>query len=296
MNKQILKRTVALGCLTLALFCVVKTEEGSKKPIIMKQMAVAEEVVEFNADSSLSVEESETVEMGKEFPFKTEENITKDFVDYSTNAFDTTSESEVVEYQLDDELSVMVVGCAKVKVAPDSAVIKARIETLEGDIDASKESALEIFDNVTSSLLDKGLTKENVKLDCFNCFPCYEFSLAKSISGYSSSCTMSIEVVQMDSLQEYIDVLTENGITSIENICYKVADMDLQYNTALTSAIENAKNKAQAIAGEGLSLVNVKEESLHCSNFFARCCSDVKLADYVGEVEIEARVVAVFEK
>lgn len=305
MKKNILKRAMALGCLTLALFCVVKKEEENKRPIIMKQLAVAEEVVEpseYISDELYSVEEVAQFQ---------EENLTvieevaptggealKEENGLAEVEPQEKQEQSIIEYEIDENLSIMVVGKAHTSLSPDVAVIYARIETKEGDIDSAKENNLEIFDNVVSVLTEKGLDKNNIKLEHFNCMPCYEFSLSRSISGYSSSTSFSVELPAIENIEEYLSLLTENGVCCIDNICYKVSNMEEEYNNALAQAVENARVKAEKMSGgQELTLVKVKEEGVHSISTYARtCCEDVKLSDYVGQIEISATVVAVFEK
>ncbi|MBQ8792555.1 MAG: SIMPL domain-containing protein [Clostridia bacterium] len=283
MKGKILKRAFALGCLTLALFCVVKKEEEVKKPIVMKQMSVAEEVVEdFDERTILQSDEAESPE---------DDTLT-------TGGEELDEESDVVEYDSSEQMSVLVVGSAKTSVTPDSALIFARIESLDGDIDTSKENALATFDSVVSALSEKGIDKDSIKLERFSCSACYEFNMGKSITGYCTSACLSIEIPTIDSLEEYITTLTENGVCCVDNICYKVSDMEGQYNIALAQAVENARAKAEKMTGEaGLSLVKIKEEVVHSPMALARKCdNDIKLSDYIGKVDIEARVIAIFEK
>lgn len=279
MKKQILKGAFALGCLTLALFSVVKTEAEKKKPIIMKQMVAAEEVVDEKLDEEIFVSaEPEEVE--------TQEDQTK-----KDNPVMT------VEYSDDEDVSICVFGKAHVSVVPDCAVIFARIETLDNDISLSKENNFNAFERVASAVEEKGLAKENVKLEFFGCQPSYDYSSGKSLNGYYSTTTFSVSLPEIDSLGEYLDILTQNGVTAIDNISYKVSNLDEQYNLTLSAAVENAKAKAEKLAGEGLNLVRVKEECVYCCNNLMRQYSEgVAPTDYLGKVEIEAQVMAVFEK
>ncbi|MBQ8909297.1 MAG: SIMPL domain-containing protein [Clostridia bacterium] len=300
MKNQILKRAFALGCLTLALFCVVKKEEENKKPIIMQQMAVAEEIYERDAEEEIVLDVQDDDGEAEDEADYDEDAISGaegDALQTDGEIIENATPENVVEYEVDDQLSILVVGSASTSVAPDSAVIYARIETLENDCNTSKENTLSIFDNVATALTDKGANKDNIKLECFNCSPCYEFSLTKSITGYCTTACISVELAALDALQEYIDVLTENGVCCIDNIAYKVSDMDSQYNIALSKALENAKIKAEKLSGQqGLTLVKIKEEMVHTPMLLKSSSNEVKLADYIGNVNIDAKVVAIFEK
>lgn len=306
MNKKILKQVFAFGCLTLALFGVVKQEDESKKPTIMKQMVCAEEIVENEFDeNALQGDDAQEHQDIKDAEIEAGEEEYGDDVNTFENLptveaegdVATSAESEIVEYQSDDEMCIWVVGTAKSSIAPDSAIIFARIENRGDDCNSAKNTTLENFNNVISALNEKGIEKAKIQLECFNCTPCYEFSLTKSITGYCSTACISVELDEINSLQEYIDVLTENGACCIDSITYQVADMETEYNNTLAQALQNAKLKAEKISGqEGLKLVKVKEEFMHGPMMLKSTASTVNIADYIGSVEVEARVIAVFEK
>ncbi|MBO5394407.1 MAG: SIMPL domain-containing protein [Clostridia bacterium] len=311
MKNQILKGAFAIGCLTLALFSVVKTEEGKKKPIIMKQMTAAEELVDEDldrdvfvmpkiehADTTLSsVEVDDEVEL--EEPAAEENDLQKIDVNQQTDeqAEATQEDSSVIEYEADEDISICVFGRARTSVSPDSAMIYARIETLDNDISISKENNFQTFEAVVAAITEKGLDKENVKLEFFGCQPSYDYSSGKTLNGYYSTTSFSICCVDVEDVSDYISLLTENGVTAIDNISYKVSDMEGQYNLALSQAIENARVKAEKMAGEGLNLVRLKEEYVCSTNNLMRTISETLApTDYIGKVEIEAQVMAVFEK
>ena len=283
MKNKILKSAFAIGCLSLALFCAVKTEGENKKPIIMRQMSVAEEVLEGDLDEDIFVsvegQEEENIGVGEE-----EEQAEE-------------KEQTTIEYDGEEDVSICVFGKAHTSAEPDSAVIFARIETLDNDISLSKETNFSIFERVVAAVEEKGLSKENVKLEFFGCQPSYDYSAGKSLNGYYSTTSFSVSLPQIETLGDYLDILTQNGVSAIDNISYKVSNIDEQYNYALTQAIENAKIKAEKMAGEGLSLVRVKEECVYCCNNVMRQYNDgIAPTDYLGKVEIEAQVMAVFEK
>ena len=325
MNKKILKRAFALGCLTLALFCVVKKEEENKRPIIMKQMVIAEEIVAdegqdfvfderqelVDEDESLITTETENDDydeaaeiQGNEIQDNeiddvesAPESVATDGQPIENEVVSIENESDLVEYDAGEELSILVVGSASTQASPDSGVIYARIESRGSDCNEAKEGAMQIFDRVVESVVSKGLAKENLRLEYFNSSSCYEFSLTRSASEYCANIGLSLEVPQLSEIQNYIDVLTENGVCCIDSINYRVADIQNQYNETLAKAIENARTKAEKLSGQqGLRLIKIKEEMSHGPALLRASANEIDFADYIGDIKIDARVVAIFEK
>lgn len=299
MKNKILKTTLALSLACLSMLCVVKNE-GEKKPIVMKQMVAAYEQVE--KDYVSPVQEDVNSDEVQEYSENDEEKDEDENVDDKVESGDQSQlqggggdyQSSVIEYDGQD-LSIVVFGNSHLSVSPDRATITARVESFEKDIDLSKEKNLSLYNQIFSAVNGKA-GNEIVELDSFNCLPYYDYSNGRNLQGYHCVSSFSVNVPASEQVEDYISLLTDSGVTGIDNVCYEVSNMDEQYSLALSQAVDNAKMKAQAIAGEGISLVKLKEKFVCANSHQARCLSMSQASSMVGKVEIEAQVVAVFEK
>ncbi len=245
--------------LALSLACVLGTGaiafapvRDDKKPITADKLAVAEEVIEYENQTS-------TQEACENCTF------------------------------------ICVEGKAKISVSPDKAKICAMIETIGGDLASSKNDVMQKIDNVFSALKNGGAEEDNICLDFFRCLPSYDFSNGKNLVGYVTTASFCLDVDNIDNVQNFVDIMTENGVTSICDISYEVSNMEEEYSNALSQAFENAKQKASALlATDDVRLVKITEE--HTFAPYALCRNREALsADYVGKIDITARVRAVFE-
>ena len=259
MKNKILKSIFVCSLAIFALTAGVKGEDSKKKPIVMQQFASAEE----------SVVDDGIVTSG--------------------------TEDQTIEYQ-EDKLPafVKVCGKAKTQVAPDGATIFARIENFEKDISLSKENNYKIFDDVTISLKNAGASQEDIKIECFNCQPSYDYSNGRTLNGYYATTSFSVEINSIDKLDEYVSAITDAGVTSIDSVCYKASNMEEEYNKVLGIALENAKEKAESLLGcVNPTLVKLKEGRHLCGASTLRSSlSDAKFSSYLGKIDIEAFVVA----
>ena len=105
-----------------------------------------------------------------------------------------------------------------------------------------------------------------------------------------------MKVCSLDKLKDYIDCLSNNGVTNICDINYKVSDIDEQYTLLLNSAVENAKSKAIKLLGkEDINIVSIKEEMVYSNNNLWRTYTGVESANsLIGKVELEAKVLVEF--
>lgn len=232
--------------------------KDDKKPIVVDKMCYAEEIVEYEA-------------------VQPEIEITED-------------------EQCEDCVCICVRGLSTSSITPDKATIFAVIENLDTDISKSKDLNYEIFDNVVSSLKGAGLEDQQICLDYFNCSPSYDYTNGRTLQGYMTSTAFNVKVDNLDNLKSYIDVMTENGVTSICNIEYQLSSMDEEYSNALSNAFENARMKAIKLLGnEDLKLIAIREEMVFSSNSLCKNYVEGVSSGLVGKIEIEARVLAEFE-
>lgn len=203
-----------------------------------------------------------------------------------------------IENEDDDcqSTTICVLGKAVVSVSPDSATIYAVIENMDGEMKISKDKNYQVFDSVVSLLKKKGLSEDQISLKYFSCSPYYDYASGKTLQGYMTSTSFSVKVDNLSKVKEYVDIMTENGVSGICNIEYEVSTIDQQYSSALSSAYQNAREKAISLLGEeNLKLVKIKEERLFSSSTLARNFSEILATELVGKIEIQASVWAEFE-
>ncbi len=207
---------------------------------------------------------------------------------------------EVVEYdsQIEQENEqrtfVCVEGKSQVSISPDIAKIYGMIEVVGNDLVECKNTGMERLDGVFSALKKGGIDEGGLYLQNFRCTPTYDFSNGKSLIGYATSASFCVQVDDIGKVQKYVDIMTENGVTSVCDICYEVSNMEEEYATALSQAFENAREKATALLGSEVRLVRIAEEHTFSPYSLCRSC-DALSGEYVGKIEITARVKAVFE-
>lgn len=210
-----------------------------------------------------------------------------------------TKAEEIVEYTIEEKSeidSICVIGNASLSVKPDKACVWCEIETLNKDIKKSKDENFSAFENAMSVLAQLQINKENITFESFSSYPSYDYSQGKSLIGYYSITTFSFNVDDLENLQNIISKLTESGITGIRNIQYKVSEEKEYYNQVLIKALEDAKIKAQKITErDDLVIKNIKEESVYSNSCLYKSYYEGMDTTFVGNVDLQARVIVVFE-
>lgn len=208
------------------------------------------------------------------------------------------SVAQPADYQLDlqaEKMELCIIGKASKNVSPDSAKVTAVIETLDSDMVKSKDNNFQAFDKVVNALKGAGLSDDKIVMDSFVSYPSYDYNGGKSLTGYYTTTTISFDVDNIEEIKNLVDIVTENGATSIRNIQYCCSNLDEIYEEVLMMAIDNAKAKAEKIGGGQLQIKSVKEEYVYsCSSLYRTYAENISNS-LVGSIEVEARVNVEFE-
>ena len=256
--------------------------------IMITQTARAENVVEYAGDQT-----GETARQADDNSGKPAENTDLSATISATNQ-QTDGENDA---NFCDELCICIIGSAKKSLSPDSAVVTAVIETLDADIKNLKDKNFELFSGAIEALKNSGIDSESIVIESYTSYPSYDYTSGKTLVGYYSITSFTFEVSDLDNLKKYIDVATENGVSSIRSLNYKVSNLEEEYSNVLMNAFENAKEKAAKLLGrDDLKVCNIKEESVYYSNSLYRSfAEELSSSALVGKLEVQAKVLVEFQ-
>ena len=192
---------------------------------------------------------------------------------------------------------VTVIGNATSSMKPDKAYVSVQIETLDSDMKKSKDDNFALFDKITNLLKENGLNDSDIVFDSFYSYPNYDYSGIRTLNGYYCQTTLIFAVNELENLQNLISIVSESGITKVSNIRYEISTKDQVYSEVMLKALENAKEKAKILIGkEDVSIKSIKEESVYSSScLYKSYYEGANIADFLGDIEVEARVVVEFE-
>lgn len=166
-------------------------------------------------------------------------------------------------------LKIKVVGCGQTCVKPDIATIKFSVNSLGEDAKTLEEENNTKTNEVISKLETLGISKSDIKSIGYSMFSRYDYENGEQVYlGYEISNVLEIKTKELDKITTIISSLTENGIENIMSLNLSVENNENAYNDALKNALENAKNKAEALAGNNnISVSKIFEENFMCNTY-----------------------------
>ena len=142
-------------------------------------------------------------------------------------------------------------GTGSVYVTPDMANINLGVLT-EGDVvkDATTESN-RVIERIREVLAEYGVQEADVQTTNFSVYPYNDFGFEggeQAPTRYRVDNSVNVRVRDISKLGEILDAVIEAGANSIYGIQFGVSDQESAYNQAMEAAVENAAERAEALA------------------------------------------------
>ena len=152
--------------------------------------------------------------------------------------------------------SITVKGEGSVLVEPDLATVNFAITAENEDASAAQKEVTEKANTVKAALIDSGLPEEQFTTLNVDLYTNYDYSgdYAKAV-GFRASISMTIKEIPIDNVGSILKLCSDNGVNEISGVSVYYSKYDEAYLEALGKAMEQARQKADAIAiTEGASL------------------------------------------
>ena len=157
--------------------------------------------------------------------------------------------------------TITVSGRATVNASPDEAVITISVETVGKDpasaLDANSKTTKTVGDRLTAD----GVPSDAVQTSNVSVYPdrAYDPKTGKeSITGYRATNSVVVTLRDAATVGKVLASAVETGATTVSGPVWQVAADSASLTEALTKAVVNARDKAQALAqAQGVKLGGV---------------------------------------
>ena len=151
--------------------------------------------------------------------------------------------------------TVTVTGQGKVSYQPDTAVVYLGVRVEKAN---NAERALtqlnSSIDKVLASVKELNIPQEDVRTQNYSLFPQYDYIEGVSVlSGYTASQQLVVKIKNLDQQPDLVASLvakaTAAGANQVDGISFETSDIEALKQQARLMAIQDAKNRAGALAG-----------------------------------------------
>ncbi|GGG27632.1 SIMPL domain-containing protein [Pontibacter amylolyticus] len=185
---------------------------------------------------------------------------------------------------------ISVNGIGEVKLEPNEVVITLGVETREKTLDQARKQTDKQAAAIIAYLRKQGVDAKDIQTSFVNLQPIYagnEFGKAQP-EFYLAQKTMTIVIKKINKFDELLSGLYDNGVNRIDNIYFKVSDIEKHRAEARKKAVADAKQKANALTAElGVKVGKVYSINEHTSNGsprmgYAKMSMDMEMAQSGG--------------
>lgn len=190
---------------------------------------------------------------------------------------------------------------------PDLATVITGVTTVAPIASAALDANTQRFEAVLAVLKDQGIAEKDIQTSFFDVSPNFQFlpnGSTGAITGYTVTNELQVVVRNFDSLGQVLDALIRAGSNNISGVTLSIADPEPFRNEARTSAIGDAKSKAEVFAkAAGLKvgkILSISETAITTpvpqANTFApeRAIAGSAVPISGGELEVTANVFVLY--
>lgn len=206
---------------------------------------------------------------------------------------------------LPKDKTLTVQGTGSVMVEPDIARVTVGALTSDADADAAQDQNDSVMTEVIEAIRGAGVEEKDIQTTQYNVRPRYDYdSKTPEITGFEVTHMVTVIIRDIDTVGKVLKAANEAGANQSQNISFGVDDRDAVYQEALKKAVENAEEKAQAVASPaGVSLKEpaaIYEGSVPMEYGLTRAYPEEAMYDSAsvptqsGQLEIRAQVTIVY--
>jgi hypothetical protein len=165
--------------------------------------------------------------------------------------------------------TLSVNGQGQVTLVPDIAYINIGVRTEAKDVSTALSGNTELAEAISAELKSLGVEEKDIQTTAFNVYPMQQYDERGQISGttYVVENTVNITVRDLAKLGKLLDATVKAGANNIYGISFDVEDKSAAIEQARELAIQDAREKAEAIAtASGVKLGELQSVSVYNSS------------------------------
>ncbi len=143
---------------------------------------------------------------------------------------------------------LVVTGTGEVKVAPDEALLRLKIETRNADLEEGKRQHEAQLQNVMKLLAENGVPAKNVRNDFLRVSPnSRQDDPGVRPNHYRVSRLLTVQLQALDKFDVLLAALLKSGTAEVKEVEFRVTKLDEHREAARLLAVASAKKKAEQL-------------------------------------------------
>ncbi len=142
--------------------------------------------------------------------------------------------------------TITVIGNSLVSTEPDKVIISFAVNEKDKSLTNAKKKNDAIIQKVNTTLEKFNIEKKHVAIQRINVHPRYSYrNDVPRFMHYEIRQNISVTITKIENYEPFLEELLSLGIERIDNISFSVNDIKKYKNEARTTAVSDARNKAE---------------------------------------------------
>jgi uncharacterized protein YggE len=144
---------------------------------------------------------------------------------------------------------IAISGEGKVTGIPDVAAVQVGLITEKNDVKSAQTENTNKLNSLIKVIKDLGVEDKDIQTSYYNIYPQYDWVEGKQqLRGYQVNQGVSIKIRNLAKIGEILAAAGEGGANQVSGLTFNIDDPEKLRQEARLKALENAKEKAEALA------------------------------------------------
>lgn len=151
----------------------------------------------------------------------------------------------------DDRRAVNVSGDGEVMVQPDTGMVSLGVEVSAETADEALSESNTRIEAITAAIQELGVAEDDITTGNFGIWPEYDYDEGRTaeVIGFRVTHTVNVRVQDIEMTGDVVAEGVNAGANTVQNVSFVLENRQEAVNQARERAYENARQKAEALAG-----------------------------------------------
>jgi hypothetical protein len=145
--------------------------------------------------------------------------------------------------------TIAISGEGKITSIPDIASVEVGLMTEKGDVKSAQKENTEKMNRLIANLKKLGVESQDIQTSYYNIYPQYDWPDGKQVlRGYQVNQGVSVKIRNLEKIGDILAAAGEGGANQVSGLSFNIDDPETLRQEARIKALQNAKEKAEALA------------------------------------------------
>lgn len=145
--------------------------------------------------------------------------------------------------------TIAIFGEGKITAIPDIATVDVGLTTEKPDVKTAQAENTKKMNSMIAQLKGFGVDAKDIQTSYYNIYPQYDWPNGKQVlRGYQVSQGVTVKIRDLGKIGDILAAVGEGGANQVSGLSFNIDDPEALRQEARIKALDNAKEKAEALA------------------------------------------------